>query len=75
MVYHDLAIFQVTKGNELTSYRSLSYFLFGYFLFHPIKNNAVLEPRTGHFQRLVGFETKIVRFEAKANAMDIKMCP
>ena len=30
------------------------YFLFGYFSFQPSKNNAVLEPRTGHFRGLVG---------------------
>ena len=28
------------------------------FHFNQLKNNAVLEPRTGHFQKLVGFEAK-----------------
>ena len=28
------------------------------FLFNQSENNAVLEPRTAHFQGLVGFETK-----------------
>ena len=48
-------------------------FLFGYFPFQPIKNNAVLEPRTGHFRGLVEFEAKAkdLSFVAK----DFKMCP
>ena len=40
--------------------------MFGYFPLQPIKNNAVLEPRTGHFRGVVGFEAK---------AKDFKMCP
>ena len=55
-----------------------------FFLFSQSKNNAVLEPKTGHFQGLVGFEAKAkdlsfevqvedLSFEAKA--MDLKMCP
>ena len=38
------------------------------FLFMQSKKNAVLEPRIGHFQELVGFE-------AKAKTKDLKMCP
>ena len=33
-------------------------FMSGSFPFNQSKNNAVLEPRTGHFQGLVGFEVK-----------------
>ena len=36
----------------------------GIFFFNQSKNNAVLEPRTGHFRELVKFEAK-----------DFKMCP
>ena len=38
-----------------------------------VKNNAVLEPRIGHFRGLVGFEAKAkdLSFEAK----NFKMCP
>ena len=43
------------------------------FLFNQSKNNAILEPRTGHFSGLVGFEAKDLSFEAKAK--DLKMCP
>ena len=39
-----------------------------FFLFNQSKNNAVLEPRTGHFPGLVGFE-------AKAKPKDLKMFP
>ena len=46
-------------------------FLFGYFRFNQSKNNAVLEPRTGNFCGIVGFEVKDLSFEAK----DFKMCP
>ena len=28
------------------------------FLFNQLKNDAVLEPRTGHFRELEGFEAK-----------------
>ena len=38
------------------------------FFFQPIKNNAVLDPRTEHFWGLVGFETK-------AKPKHFKMCP
>ena len=45
------------------------------FLYIQSKNNATLEPRTGYFRVLVGFEAKAknLRFEAKAK--DFKMCP
>ena len=33
------------------------------FSFQPIKNNAVLEPRTGHFRVLVSFEAKAKNFK------------
>ena len=36
------------------------------FVYNQSKNNSVLEPRTGHFRGLVGFEAK---------AKDLKMCP
>ena len=39
-----------------------------FFLFDQLKKNAVLEPRTGHFRELVGFE-------AKAKTNDFKLCP
>ena len=48
------------------------------FLFNESKNNAVLDPRTGHFRGLVGFEAKDLTFEAKDlsfKAKDFKMCP
>ena len=32
--------------------------MFGYFPFQQIKNNSVLEPRTGRFRGLEGFEAK-----------------
>ena len=38
--------------------------------FSQTKKSAVLEPRTGHFRGLVGFEAKGLTFEAK----DFKMC-
>ena len=37
-----------------------------FFLFNQAKNKAVLEPKTGHFRVLVGFEAK---------TKDLKMCP
>ena len=51
--------------------------MFGYFPFNQSKNNAVLEPRKGHFRGLVGFEAKAkdLSFEAKTKAKDFKMCP
>ena len=53
-------MFQVKKrNNELTDYP---------FIFNQSKKNAVLEPKIGHFQGLVGFE-------AKAKTKDLKMCP
>ena len=41
--------------------------------FSTSQNRAVLEPRTGHFQVLAGFEAKAedLTFEAK----DFKLCP
>ena len=36
------------------------------FLFIKSKNNAVLEPRKGHFQGLAGVEAKDLSFEATA---------
>ena len=48
-----------------------------FFFFNQSKNNAVLEASTGPFGGLVGFEAKRkdLRFEAKTNAKDLKMCP
>ena len=42
-------------------------------VFNQSKNNAVLEPRTAQFRRLVGFEAKDLSFETKAK--DFKACP
>ena len=56
-------IFQIRKrNNELTDYQICCLLFF--FFFNQSKNNAVLEPRTGHFRGLAGF---------KANGL--KMCP
>ena len=44
-----------------------------FFIVYQSKNNAVLEPRTGHFRGLAGFEAKDLSFAAKAK--DLKMCP
>ena len=41
------------------------------FLFNQSKNNAVLEPRTGHFRGLVGFEAKA----KECMKMKLKMYP
>ena len=43
-----------------------------YFPFHKSKINAVLEPKTGNFWGVIGFEVKAknLSFEAK----DLKMC-
>ena len=41
--------------------------------FNCSKNSAVLEPRTGQFSRIWGFEAKDLTFEAKAK--DFKICP
>ena len=49
------------------------FFIFGYFLFNQSKNYAVLEPMTGHFRGLVGFEVKAKDLSFKAK--DFKMCP
>ena len=43
------------------------------FLFHESKNNIVLEPRSGHFRGLVGFEAKAKDLSFKVK--DFKMCP
>ena len=55
--------------------RILEVFVVGYFPFQPIKKQAVLKPRTGHFRGLVGFETnaKDLSFEAKAKHFKIIM--
>ena len=64
-------IFQTMKGNnELTDYQLCCLLFACFFLFNQSKNNAVLEPSTGHILELVGFETKDLSFEAK----DFKMC-
>ena len=46
--------------------------MLGYFPFNLSKNNAVLEPSTGHFRGVVRFEAKAkdLRFETKG----FKMC-
>ena len=49
---HD--IFQIRKKNELKKLEFLVIFCLVIFLFNQSKNNAVLEPRTGHFRGLVG---------------------
>ena len=75
-------IFQIRKrNNKLTDYQ-ICCLLFGFFLLDQSKNNAVPEPRTGHFRGLVGFEAKAkdLSFEAQAKylsfeAKDLKMCP
>ena len=48
--------------------------MLGYFPFNQSKNNAVLEPKTGHFRGLVGFEAKAkdLNFEDKAKARTSK---
>ena len=46
-----------------------------FFLFSQSKKNAVLEPRAGHFQGLVGFETKAKDLSFKAKTKELKMCP
>ena len=46
-----------------------------FFLFDQAKNNAVLEPRKGHFRGLVGFEAKAKDLSFEAKAKDLKMCP
>ena len=50
-------------------------FMFGNFPFTQSKNNAVLEPRTGHFRGLVRFETKTKAEDLNFEAKDFKMCP
>ena len=65
-------IFQIRKrNNELTNYQICCLLYFVFFLFNQSKNNAVLEPRTGHFRGLEGFEAKDMSFKAK----NLKMCP
>ena len=46
-----------------------------FFLSNQSKNNAIPEPRTGHFRGLVGFEAKAknLTFEGKAETKDLKM--
>ena len=41
--------------------------------FYKSKKSAVLEPRTGHFRRLVDFKAKDLSFEAKAKNFNV--CP
>ena len=45
-----------------------------FFHFNQSKNNVVLEPRTGHFRGLVGFEAKTKDLSFEAKAKDLKMC-
>ena len=45
------------------------------FHFNHSKNNAVLEPRTGHFRGLEGFEAKAKDLTFETKAKDFKMCP
>ena len=63
-------IFSNKRNNELTDY-IVSFVWF--FLFNQSKNNAILEPRTGHFRELVVFEAKDLSFEAEGK--NLKMCP
>ena len=44
-------------------------------LFNQSKNNAVLEPRTGHFRKLVGLEGKTKHLSCEAKAKAFKMYP
>ena len=50
--------------------------MFCIFLLNQSKNNAVLEPRAGHFRGLVGSEanTKAKDLSFEANAENFKMC-
>ena len=67
-------IFQIRKRtNKLPDYQMCCLF-FWFFLFNPSKKNALLEPRTGHFWGLVGFEAKAkdLSFEAKVKTKNWK---
>ena len=57
-------VFQIRKGNELTDQTIMLFFCLVVFLFNQSRNNAILEPRAGHFRGHVAFEAK-----------DFKMCP
>ena len=46
-----------------------------FFFFNRSKNNAVLEPKTGNFSGLVGFEAKAKDLSIEAKAKDFKKCP
>ena len=55
----------LTMERKRTETLEVYVFFFGYFLLNQSKNNVVLEPRTGTFLGLVGFEAK---------AKDLKTC-
>ena len=68
-------IFQKRKrNNEFADYQ-ICRLLFVFFHFNQVKNNAVLQPRTGHFRGLVVFEAKAKDLSFEVNAKDLKMCP
>ena len=66
-------IFQMRKGNNELTELQLRFLLFVILFFNQSKSNAVLEPRTGHFRRLVGFEAKAKDLSFKVK--DFKMYP
>ena len=49
--------------------------MLGYFPFNLSKNNAVLEPRTGHFRGFEGYRGRGQDRLTPAKAKDFKMCP
>ena len=45
------------------------------FLFNESKNNAVLEPKMGHFRGFLGLDAKAKDLSFEAKAKELKKCP
>ena len=68
--------FSNEEGKQRTDRLAVMYFCFVIFVFNQSKNDAVLEPRTGHFRGLVGFETKNFKMcsEGQGRRRGLQLC-